>query len=189
VVYLAWPNSDSPFFGDPNGHSNVLFVRSTDGGKSWSSPIQVNPTVAGDKHHVLPALAIDNDPNDVHVVFYTQHANDTVDLDMANSHDGGLSFPANRTIRVTSTSMNLPPTNIPLTPTRASPFGATNYDRQIAVCYALGEYPSVTAANGKVYAGWGDTRNMVTEPTNVLDPISGQTHPQEDVFVQAVKAQ
>jgi len=40
-----------------------------------------------------------------------------------------------------------------------------------------------------VYAGWGDTRNQITEPVNTLDPISGQTHPQEDVFFQKVKAQ
>src|SRR5215469_17579342 len=115
-----------------------------------------------------------------HTHYYTQHADDTIDLDMANSHDGGTSFPNDRTVGVTSRSMNLPPTNIPLS--NAFPFPASNYDRLIAVCYALGEYQSVTTANGTVYAGWGDTRNQVTEPMNVLDPISGQTHPQEDVF-------
>jgi len=187
TLYLAWSNSTSPFFGDPAGHSNILFMRSGDGGQTWSAPAQVNPPTAGDKHHVLPALAIDNNPNSVHITYYTQHSNDTVDVDMANSQDGGISFPANRNVRVTSTSMNLPPTNIPLT--NAPTFSATNYDRQIAVCYALGEYQSVTTANGSVYVGWGDTRNLVTEPVNALDPISGQTHPQEDVFFQKVKAQ
>ena len=141
----------------------------------------------GNVQHVLPALAIDKDPNDVHISYYTQHSNGTLDVDMANSHDGGASFPGNRTVRVTSTSMNLPPTNIPLSD--APTFTATNYDRNIQVCYALGEYQSVTTANGSVYVGWGDTRNLVTEPTNPLDPISGQTHPQEDVFFQKVKAQ
>jgi hypothetical protein len=187
TLYLAWSNSTSLVFGDPNGKSNILFVRSTDGGNTWSAPTQVNPSVADDKQHVLPALAIDNNPNSVHVTYYTQHANGTVDLDMANSHDGGITFPDDRTLRVTSTSMNLPPTNIPLS--NAPSFTATNYDRQIAVCYALGEYQSVTTANGTVYAGWGDTRNLVTEPVNALDPISGQTHPEEDVFFQKVKAQ
>jgi hypothetical protein len=135
----------------------------------------------------LPSLAIDNNPNSVHISYYTLHTNGTVDLDMANSHDGGITFPGDSTIRVTSTSMNLPPTNIPLS--NVSPFPATNYDRQIAVCYALGEYQSVTTANGSVYVGWGDTRNQITEPVNALDPISGQTHSQEDVFFQKVKAQ
>lgn len=186
TLYLAWSNSTSLSFGAGTG-SNILFVRSTDGGNTWSTPIQVNPSVAGDEQHVLPALAIDNDPNDVHITYYTQHSNGTVDLDMANSHDRGNSFPSDRTVGVTSRSMNLPPTNIALS--NAPTFTATNYDRGVAVCYALGEYQSVTTANGSVYAGWGDSRNLVTEPVNPLDPISGQTHPQEDVFFQKVKAQ
>ncbi len=186
VVYLAWSNSTSLSFGDPNGGSNVWFIRSDDSGNTWTSPTMVNPP-GTDKHHVLPALAIDQDPNSVHVTYYTQHNNDTVDLDMANSHDRGDTFPSNRTARVTTTSFNLPPTNIPLT--NAPNFSATNYDRQIAVCYALGEYQSVSSANGTVYAAWGDMRNTITEPANALDPISGQTHPQEDVFFQKVKAQ
>ena len=186
TLYMAWSNSTSPFFGDPSGNSNVLFMRSNDGGKSWTAPSMVNP-VTTDIHHVLPSLAIDNDPNDVHISYYTQHSNGSIDLDMANSHDGGSSFPTNRTVRVSSTSFDLPPTNIPLS--NAPSFSATNYDRQIAVCYALGEYQSVATANGSVYAGWGDFRNLITEPVNVLDPISGQTHPEEDVFFQKVKAQ
>ncbi len=186
VVYMAWNNSTGRVFGGTDG-SNVLFVRSDDGGNSWTSPLVVNPVLAGDKHHVLPSLAIDNDPNDVHVSYYTQHSDGTIDLDLANSHDRGDSFPSDRTIHVTSASFNLPPTNIPLS--NAPNYGATNYDRQIAVCYALGEYQSVTTANGSTYVGWGDMRNQLTEPVNALDPISGQTHSEEDVFFQKVKAQ
>jgi len=186
TLYLAWSNSTSPFYGDPNGRSNILFVRSNDAGKSWSAPIIVNPLLS-DKHHVLPSLAIDENPNSVHITYYTQHNDNTVDLDMGNSHDGGSTFPIDRTARVSSMSFNLPPTNIPI-PTKANPFAATNYDRQIAVCYALGEYQSVATANGTVYASWGDMRNQITEPVNALDPISGQTHSEEDVFFQKVKA-
>jgi hypothetical protein len=187
TVYLAWSNSTSLALGDPGAGSNVLLVRSSDGGSTWSAPITVNPAGSGDKHHVLPSLAIGESGTTVHVSYYVQHGNDTVDVDLANSHDGGDSFPIDRTIRVTSTSMNLPPTNVPLT--NAPNFTATNYDRQIQVCYALGEYQSVTTANGSVYVGWGDTRNQITQPVNALDPISGQTHPQEDVFFQKVKGQ
>ena len=186
-VYLAWSNSTSLIFGDPNGHSNILFMSSSDGGSSWSAPIMVNPILTTDIQHVLPSLAIDEDPNDVHVTYYTQHNALNVDLDMANSHDGGASFPAERTVRVTSTSFDLPPSNIPLS--NSPSFNATNYDRLIVACYALGEYQSVTTANGATYTAWGDARNLVTEPVNALDPISGQTHPQEDVFFQKVKAQ
>jgi len=186
IVYLAWTNSASLMYGSSAG-SNVWFIRSNDGGQTWSATVQVNPTVGADKHHVLPSLAIDQDPNDVHISYYTQHNDSTIDLDMANSHDRGATFPANRTVRVTSTSFNLPPTNIPLSNSPA--FLATNYDRLIAVCYSLGEYQSVTSASGTVYVGWGDARNQITEPVNVLDPISGQTHPEQDVFFQTLKAQ
>ncbi len=187
-LYLAWSNSTSSIFGDPHGHSNILYMSSNDGGNTWTAPIMVNPASAADEiHHVLPSLAIDQDPNDVHITYYTQHSNTSIDLDMANSHDGGNSFPVDRTVRVTSTSFDLPPTNVPLS--NFPSFNATNYDRQIAVCYALGEYQSVTTANGTVYAAWGDMRNLIMQPVNALDPISGQTHPQEDVFFQKVKAQ
>ena len=188
VVYLAWSNSTSLSFGDPAARSNVLFIRSDDGGKTWTDSTTVDPDGADDKHHVLPALAIDQDPNDVHVTYYTQHSNNTIDLDMANSHDRGASFPPERTVRVTSTSFDLPPTNIPI-PSAAQPFATTNYDRQIQPCYALGEYQSVTTANGSAYASWGDMRNLLTEPVHPLDPISGQTHSQQDVFFQKVKPQ
>jgi hypothetical protein len=186
-LYLAWSNSTSLFFGDPAGQSNILFMTSNDGGNTWTAPIVVNPPTAGDIHHVLPSLAIDQDPNDVHITYYTQHTDRSIDLDMANSHDGGASFPADRTVRVTSTSFVLPPTNVPLS--NAPSFSATNYDREVAVCYALGEYQSVTTANGSVYALWGDMRNTITQPVSSLDPISGQKHSKEDVFVQKVKAQ
>ena len=185
-VFLAWNNSTSSVFGAGTG-SNILYIGSADGGKTWTAPQIVNPSVTGDVQHVLPSLAIDQDPNDVHITYYTQHSNGSIDLDMANSHDGGNTFPSNRTVRVTSTSFDLPPTNIPLS--NKPSFNATNYDREIAVCYALGEYQSVTTANGSVYAAWGDMRNLITEPVNSLNPISGQTHPQEDVFFQKVKAQ
>jgi hypothetical protein len=186
VLYLAWSNSTSLVFGDPSAGSNIFFVRSGDGGATWSDPIQVNPSVASDVQHVLPSLAIDNDPNDVHIAYYTQHDDGSVDVDMANSHDRGNTFPTNRTVRVTSAAFVLPPTVIRLT---AGPTPTTNYDRLIVSGYSLGEYLSVRSANGTTYALWGDCRNSVTQPVNALDPISGQTHSQQDVFFQAVKAQ
>lgn len=152
VVYLAWDQSTSPFFGDPNSNSNVMFLRSSDGGKTWTSPLQVNPS--GDQHHVLPSLTIGDDPQSVHVVYYTQHSDGAIDVDMANSHDRGDSFPANRTARITTSSMMLPPTNIPV-PTVTDPFATINYDRIFSPCYALGEYLSARVANGRVHVAWG----------------------------------
>lgn len=183
VLYLAWANSTSQFFGDPSSGSNIMFIRSDNSGQSWTAPIQVNPTVAADPQHVLPSLAIDPDLTDVHILYYTQHSDGSVDVDLANSHDRGNSFPANLNVRVTSSSFNLAPTNIVL-----SGNNTTNYDRTIRPCYDLGEYLSVKSSFGMINNLWGDGRNNVTEPVNALDPISGQTHPQEDVFFQTVQA-
>jgi hypothetical protein len=188
VLYMAWTNSTSPVFGDLLGAANILFTRSDDGGQTWTTPIQVNPPVPVNFRHVLPALSLDNDPNDVHVAYYTQHADGTVDVDLANSHDRGDSFPADRTVRVTAVPSTLAPTNIPI-PTPTAPFATTNYDRLIAPCYSLGEYLSTSSDNGSVHVLWGDLRNTVTHPVNALDPLSGQTHSQQDVVYQKVKAQ
>jgi hypothetical protein len=176
-VYLAWNNSTSLVFGDPAGKSNILFLRSDDGGKTWSKPVQVNPSEPGDLHHVLPSLTLGENEG-LSVSYYTQHANGTVDLDVSSSNQGDGSW---ATRRVTSTSFTLPPTNVPI-PTAAQPYQTTNYDRQIAQCYALGEYQSITSDGQQSYVAWGDMRNKITEPVNPLGPISGQTHSQEDVF-------
>jgi hypothetical protein len=186
MLYLAWSNSTSLNFGDPAGKSNMLLVRSSDGGRSWTGPVQVNPTVAGDVHHVLGSLTIGADPTDVHVAYYTQHADETVDVDLASSHDRGETFPAGRAVRLTSTNFVLPPTVVRLT---ASPTPTTNYDRTVQPGYALGEYLSIRSFNGAVHALWGDARHTVQHPVNALDPLSGMTHSQEDVQYQKVKVQ
>jgi hypothetical protein len=190
VVYLAWNTSTSPFFGDPNGTSKIMFMRSDDGGDTWNDPVQVS--TPGDPHHVHPSLSISGDGEDeeggngVHISYYTQHVDGSLDLVMSTSDDGGESFRADRTVEISSTPFALPPTNIPI-PSKTQPFAVTNYDRVIAACYALGEYQSVKSTQGSVFVLWGDTRNTLTEPVNKLDPISGQTHPKEDVFFQLLK--
>jgi hypothetical protein len=199
VLYLAWSNSTSTFFGDPTGHSNIMFVRSDNGGQTWSHALQVNPTKTTDVHHIEPALTLSDQfvssnqwahalSHAVHILYYTQHTDGSIDVDLVSSDDGGNSFQQDGLARVTSTSFGLAPTNIPL-PTATNPFNTTNYDRQIQPCYDLGEYLSIRAADNTLFALWGDGRNTVTQPVNSLDPISGQKHPQEDVFFQALKIQ
>jgi len=192
VVYLAWNTSTSPAFGDPNGTSKIMFMRSSDGGRHWDEPVQVS--TPGDPHHVHPSLSISGDGedeeggNEVHISYYTQHADGSLDLVMSTSDDGGKSFRADRTVEISSTPFALPPTNIPI-PRKANPFAVTNYDRTIQPCYAIGEYQSVKSTHGSVFVLWGDTRTTITEPVNPLDPLSGLTHPQEDVFFQLLKEQ
>jgi hypothetical protein len=121
----------------------------------------------------------------VDVSYYTQHGDGTVDLDLVSTGRSS-NFALGHAIRVTSQSFDLVPSNIPI-PTGAQPFRTTNFDRTIVPCYDLGEYVGLFNNKGNVYAVWGDNRNQVTEPTDPLDPISGQTHAQPDDFFQRVK--
>jgi hypothetical protein len=140
--------------------------------------------VESNAQHVLPSLALNAGASSVHIAYFTQHADGTVDVDMANSMNRGNSFPNSRSIRITSMPFALAPSNIQLTASTS-----TNYDRTIQPCYVVGEYLNVKSANGALHVLWGDGRNTVTEPVNSLDPLSGQTHPQTDVFYQKVQAQ
>ena len=188
ALYLVYSTSTSPSVGVPDSHSNVMLLRSTNGGASWRT-IQVNTDAPTDTQHVMPSLVIDNDSNDVHVGYYTQHNDGTVDLDLANSHNRGGSFPANRKVRITSAPFSLSPTNIPV-PTASRPFATTNYDFFAPPCFNLGSLahsPNITYVDKRIYVVWTDNRNRITEPAHSLNPLSGQTHSQVDIFFQAVE--
>jgi hypothetical protein len=178
---LAYNASDSPIFGDPASGSNIFLLRSSDGGNTWTRPQQVNPSVAGEPRHVYPAITAEGFGEQVDVTFFTQHADGTVDLDLVGSTGEDSSA-----LRVTNQSFNLTPSNIPI-PTATQPFRTQNFDRNIVACYDLGEYVGLFNNNGTIYAVWGGNPNLVTEPTNPLDPLSGQTHAQADNFFQIVK--
>lgn len=181
-VFIAYNASDSPLFGDPASGSNIFLLRSSDGGNTWTGPRQVNPSVAGEPRHVYPAIAMTGGGEGVAINYYTQHADGTVDLDLVSTGKED----ASNSIRVTNQSFNLVPSNIPI-PTATQPFRTTNFDRNIVPCYDLGEYVGLFNNSGSLFAVWGGNPNLVTEPTNPLDPLSGQTHAQPDDFFQIVK--
>ncbi|WP_437679746.1 sialidase family protein [Sorangium sp. So ce131] len=188
VLYLAWSASTSEMRGERDAGSNILLIRSLDGGETWTRPLVVAAASEEDIEHVLPALTIGRDSSEVHVVYYTQHRDGSIDVDMASSFDTGESFGAEDRRRVTDTSFRLSPTNIPLDVPFDEHYPTTNFDRLVAPCYNLGEYLDVTSARSNVYAAWGDLRNPITEPVHPADPISGETHSQADVFFQAFRA-
>lgn len=185
-LFLAYNSSDSPFFGDPSSGSNILLVTSKDGGNTWSGPRQVNPSVGGEPRHVYPAIAIGDGGESADVTFYTQHTDGSVDVDLVSVRQDDGKVELSYATRITDQSFDLVPSNIPI-PTAALPFRTTNFDRNIVACYDLGEYIGLFNNDGKVYATWGDNRNLVTQPVNALDPISGQTHPHADTFFQSIR--
>ncbi|MDC0677011.1 sialidase family protein [Sorangium atrum] len=188
IVYLAWSASTSEIFGEAGSGSNVFLIRSDDRGRTWTSPIPVTSGAGENIHHVLPAVTIGKRRSDVHIVYYTQNRDRSVDVEMASSFEYGESFGEGDRQQVTDTSFRLSPTNIPLDVPVGANYPTTNFDRVVAPCYNLGEYLDVTSERQRLYSAWGDLRNLITEPRSPADPIAGQTHSQADVFFQAFKA-
>ncbi len=119
------------------GDADILAIRSSDGGDSWSAPVRVNDDPAG-ALQFFPWVAIDGAGN-VHVVWYDRR-HDGVDLDVyyASSTDGGATFGANR--RLTAASF------VPVLPTEG---GAAAF---------IGDYNGIAAGAAGVFPFYQDSR-------------------------------
>lgn len=185
-LYLTWSQSTSPSFGDDSAQSNVMLLYSDDDGAMWSAPQQVNPATPTDIEHVMPTLVADRD--ELHLAYYTEHSDGTLDVEIVNLGEERCSLPVGHTTQVNSRSFTLPPANIPA-PTPRLPFATLNYDFFSAPCMGLGTRFGMTMSRGRVYAVWADSRNLMTEPTHPLDPLSGRTHPQVDIFFREARSE
>lgn len=172
MLHEAWNATDAtggPFSGnlyvvwarDPAGavdNSDVLFSRSTDGGTTWSTPIQLGATTATDQFE--PFVAVGG--RGVVSVAWYDRINDAannlnIDVYKSFSTDGGVTFGAAQ--RVTNQSFGVPQLN-------------PNFDNRVRNCY-MGEYIGVAADANNFYYVWGDNRNTVTNttwPTGRPDP-------------------
>lgn len=192
-VIIAWNNSTSTTFGDPSSGSNILVIRSANGGATWSAPVAVTSAAFAGQRHVLPSIAVGVEERallHVSVAYYTQNLDGSIDVYVSSSKNGGASFAA--PIRVTSQSSPLAPTNVRLPNPPANgapgsnPANTTNYDRIVRACYNLGEYIQARGREESVDVLFAASFNNVTHPVNVLDPLSGVTHRQQDVFFKSV---
>lgn len=144
VVFTSLPLDPGP--GCAVEDVEVYVARSTDGGETWADPVRVN-----DEPCELPVEQrnpwIDAAPHGrVDVVFYDGR-NDPdgalLDVYHASSHDGGVTFGANR--RVTDRSFD---GRVMFTPKTAG-LQSQNFDRSNAV----------VSLDGAALAAWGDARN------------------------------
>ncbi len=119
------------------GDADILAIRSSDGGDTWSVPVRVNDDAAG-ALQFFPWIAIDG-AGDVHVVWYDRR-HDNVDLDVyyAASTDGGVTFGANQ--RLTAASF------VPVLPTEG---GAAAF---------IGDYNGIAAGPAGVFPFYQDSR-------------------------------
>ncbi len=96
-VYINWSDQR-------NGptDTDVFFVRSTDGGDTWSDPLRVNDDPPG-KQQFFTWMTVDQANGDIYIIFYDrrEHTNNLTDVYMAVSRDGGVTF---ENKRISSTS-------------------------------------------------------------------------------------
>jgi hypothetical protein len=141
TVHLAW--------GQWNGSdADVVYVRSTDRGVTWSSQRQMGD--AGG-HQFFPSL--DTDGNSVHVDWLDSRLDanggtiDALDVFYNRSTDAGVTFAPDQ--RITDVSFN--PNTVSRFPVFCAAF--------------IGDYIDIDAVNGRTATIWSDNRNVVSPLT------------------------
>jgi N-acetylneuraminic acid mutarotase len=125
--------------------ADIYFIRSSDGGVTWSKPLRVNDDkTTSDQFFSFITVAPDGT---IGISFYDRRNdpdNLRIDKYLAISRDGGRTFEPN--IRLSSVSSPIPPIE-------------PNFDPVIAPCY-MADYDQVVADGQYFYATWGDNRNQ-----------------------------
>ena len=87
-IYVCWSDQRN---GELN--TDVFLIKSTDEGKSWSSPIRVNDDNTS-KHQFLPWLTIDQITGYLYTIFYDRrdYEDNQTEVYIAVSKDGGETF-------------------------------------------------------------------------------------------------
>ncbi|MBL8149089.1 MAG: exo-alpha-sialidase, partial [Blastocatellia bacterium] len=163
-IYITF---NSPVPGKNADKADVFFIRSTDRGASWSSPLRVNNDI-GNTDQFMPSVAVATDGT-VGVMWYDRSNdpkfNALLDVFAAISKDGGKSFLPSR--RITTANWLVLPTPITI---------RNNYH---------GDYNQMSALTdraGFLFA-WGDDRSgldpdvytAVLETSDLEQPIAGLT--------------
>ncbi|GAB4379086.1 MAG: hypothetical protein Kow0075_09460 [Salibacteraceae bacterium] len=78
-------------------NTEVWFMRSTDGGDTWSKPVSVAAD-ANHRHQFFAWMCVDQITGNIHIVYYDRrnHPDHATDVYLATSRDGGLSFTEQR---------------------------------------------------------------------------------------------
>lgn len=130
TLVVVW---NDQLFGDPD----VLAVRSTDGGDTWSAPVRVNDDGAG-AAQFFPWIAFDESGTGWVVWYDRRHDPAGVDVYVARTDDAGASFGPN--LRVTGATFT------PVLPVEPG-----------AIAF-IGDYNGIAAAGGRVFPFYQDAR-------------------------------
>ena len=161
-IYITWPQRGvSPAGNDPD----IVMIKSTDGGITWSSAIRVNDDLINNgKDQYYPWMAVDQTNGRVVMVWYDSRetTNDSAGVYMAYSEDGGNTF-----VNFKVSGQNF----------RPKPLGG------IFAGGYQGDYIGVASHNGIAYPYWADDRTnnyqgwMSVVQFSPPCPITGPTNP------------
>jgi hypothetical protein len=158
-IYLAVPDGMNE---TPNSPSNIAFIKSTDGGDTWSAPIIVNDDEESSGAYQFHPWMVVNQEGIIIVFFYDQR-NDApfyrkFDSYIAFSFDGGETFTTNYRVSDVSSDPNLALTNIDKDDSYRPPFSESPTGPLESLAGLLGEYIGVSAYYNRVHCVWTDTR-------------------------------
>lgn len=138
-IYIVWPQRGvAPAGSDPD----IVLIRSTDGGSTWSTPVRVNnDPMNNGKDQYYPWCTVDQASGRLNIVFYDSREvhNDSAGVFMATSIDGGLTFE------------NFKVSDAKFRPKSISGL-ATGYQ---------GDYIGIAALNNRAYPYWADDRTGI----------------------------
>jgi len=141
-IYVGYSDSAG------NLDHDIKFVKSTNGGLNWSTPLRVNNDAAG-KEQFLPWMTVDQKNGNIYFVFYDRrnYTNTATDVYIAKSTDGGNTF-----------------TNFIVSSTSFVPTSGTFF----------GDYTNITAHDGHVRPIWARLQGTLSVLTAIVDFSTGE---------------
>jgi len=122
-IYINWSDQRNG-----TGNTDIFFVKSTDGGNTWTSPLKVNDDNSN-RHQFFTWMTIDQTTGAIYIVFYDRRntSGNETEVYVARSTNGGETF-----------------TNFKVSQSSFTPSSGVFF----------GDYTNIAAFNKKVYPIW-----------------------------------